>query len=72
MSDFIGPIIESSSEQTSLETGNRIEGDVTIDLQLPPDLAYDVDDLGDGRLVVQYWHDGVVGLAGAQAASPSQ
>lgn len=72
MTDFIDPTIESASEQTSLATGNRIEGEVTIDLQLPPDLAYDIDDLGDGRLVIQYWHEESTGDTAEPAISPSQ
>lgn len=72
MSNHIDPTVESASEQTSLATGNRIEGEVTVDLQLPPDLAYDVDDLGDGRLVIQYWHDESDSNAAEPTASPGQ
>lgn len=72
MTDVINPTVESSSYQPSLATGTRIEGEVTVDLQLPPDLAYDVDDLGDGRLVIQYWHDETDREAAEPTGSSSQ
>lgn len=53
MANVIDPTVQSSSEQASLASGPRIHGEVTIDLQLPADVCYDVDDLGDGRLVIQ-------------------
>lgn len=58
MANVIDPTVESSSEQASIASGPRFHGEVTIDLQLPADVSYDVDDRGDGRLVIQYWHDG--------------
>lgn len=54
MTDDIDLTVESPPYQPSLATDSRIEGEVTVGLHLPPGLAYDIDDRGDGRLVIQF------------------
>ncbi|MFB6128810.1 MAG: hypothetical protein ABEJ47_03520 [Halorhabdus sp.] len=51
----IDPELETSAEQTGLDAEQLVEGEAVVNLNVPDDVAYDVDDLGDGRLAVQYW-----------------
>ena len=51
----IDPELETSAEQTCLAADRLVEGEATVDLNIPDDVDYDIDDLGDGRLVIQYW-----------------
>lgn len=49
--------LATAAEQTGLSASDLVEGEAIVDLNLPDDVDYDVDDLGDGRLVIQYWRD---------------
>lgn len=52
------PTIISERKQQRLHPGDIESGEVTIDLDLPDDIdGYDVDDQGDGTIVVQYWDE---------------
>jgi len=51
----IDPELETSAEQTGLDAEQLVEGEAVVNLNVPDDVAYDVDDLGDGRLAIQYW-----------------
>lgn len=55
MNALINPTIELASQQTAQPTDTVTEGEIAIDLDLPSRMAYDIDDLGTGRLVVQFW-----------------
>jgi hypothetical protein len=51
----LDPELETSAEQTGLDDSQLVEGEAIVDLNIPDDVAYDVDDLGNGRLAIQYW-----------------
>jgi len=51
----LDPELETSAEQTGLDDAQVVDGEAVVDLNIPDDVAYDIDDLGDGRLVIQYW-----------------
>ncbi|MFB6202489.1 MAG: hypothetical protein ABEI98_10835 [Halorhabdus sp.] len=51
----IDPELETRAEQTGLDDDQLVEGEAVVDLTIPADVDYDVDDLGDGRLAIQYW-----------------
>lgn len=51
----LDPELETSAEQTGLDSTQLVEGEAVVDLTIPDHVAYDVDDLGDGRLAIQYW-----------------
>lgn len=55
----VDPELATATEQTDLSGDDGpVEGEAIIDLNLSDDLNYDVDDLGDGQIVIQYWHEG--------------
>lgn len=52
----MNPTVITDRKQQRLAGSDIESGEVTIDLDLPDDIdGYDVDDLGDGTIVVQYW-----------------
>jgi hypothetical protein len=51
----LDPQLETNAEQTGLDDAQLVEGEAVVDLNIPDGVAYDVDDLGNGRLVIQYW-----------------
>ena len=51
----LDPQLETNAEQTGLDDAQLVEGEAVVDLNIPDDVAYDVDDLGNGRLAIQYW-----------------
>jgi len=51
----IDPELETGSEQTGLNAAQLVEGEAIVELNIPPGVDYDIDDLGDGRLAIQYW-----------------
>jgi hypothetical protein len=51
----LDPELETSAKQTGLNDAQLVEGEAVVDLNIPDAVAYDVDDLGNGRLVIQYW-----------------
>ena len=51
----LDPQLETNAEQTGLDDAQLVEGEAVVDLNIPDSVAYDVDDLGNGRLVLQYW-----------------
>lgn len=51
----IAPELDTNAEQIGLSADSLVEGEAIIDLNLAAGVDYDVDDLGDGQLVVQYW-----------------
>lgn len=57
----INPELEGGSEQTGLNVAQLVEGEAIVDLNIPPGVDYDVDDLGDGRLAIQYWQADNIG-----------
>lgn len=54
----IDPELTTATEQADLSASDGlVGGEATIDLNLPHDLNYDVDDLGNGQIVIQYWQE---------------
>ncbi len=51
----LDPELETNAEQTGLDDSQLVEGEAVVDLNISDDVAYDVDDLGDGRIAIQYW-----------------
>lgn len=50
-------------DNINIEVGDKIEyenmntGEIEIDLEISGNVSYDVDDHGDGKIVIQYWED---------------
>ena len=45
--------IQLAAEMRQSEDGS--EGEMIVNLDIPENVRYDVDDAGDGQLYVQYW-----------------
>lgn len=50
------------SEYTTLtaemsQSNDGKEGELIIDTEMLESFNYDIDDLGDGRIVIQYWEE---------------